>query len=445
MSQLRHGSGEVLGAVADLGVLVPLAAALILVNGLEPGPVFLAAGGLVLVSGLVFRIPFPVQPLKALTAVAVAERLSPDVIHAAGVEIGVLLLLLSVGGVADRIARVFTKPVVRALQHGVGVLLIVSALRLVGDPPPVFRATLPSAWPAVLAAAAFAVMVWTTRGGRYGICIAVLTAGVISAWAAAGPDLRTPSLTLPSASVPSASALVTAFFLLVVPQIPLTFGNAVVAVSDLAHEYLGDAARRVTAARVCLSSGLANIASALTGGMPMCHGAGGLTAHVQLGARTAGMNVLLGSTLAVLGAFFASDILVILGLLPTWGLAAFLGYAGLRHAVLVRDLHGGALTMAIGTGLAGALLGNLAVTAAAALLIEQARRVMARPGASPTAPALRGLGQRKRRLPPPRGGRQLHPFNPLHPPETSPAWGDDPGGESVPGAERVSADPGRQE
>ncbi len=381
MSRLRYVSGDAAGAVADLGVLVPLAAALILVNGLDPGAVFLAAGGLVLASGLIFRIPFPVQPLKALAAVAVAERLSPDVIHAAGVEIGALLLLLSVGRVADRVARVFTKPVVRALQLGVGVLLIFTAVRLVTDPPPVFRGTLPSAWPPVLAVAAFAIVVWTARVGRHGVSFGVLTAGVISAWAVVSPDLRAPSMTMPSASMPSASSFVTAFFLLVVPQIPLTFGNAVVAVRELAHEYFGGAARRVTASRVCLSCGLGNILSALVGGMPMCHGAGGLTAHVRLGARTAAMNVLLGSTLAALGAFFASDILAILGLLPVWGLAAFLGYAGLRHAALVGDLRGGALTLAVGAGLTGAVVGNLAVTAAAALLIEHGRRITTRLGA----------------------------------------------------------------
>ncbi|MGH2546258.1 MAG: putative sulfate/molybdate transporter, partial [Actinomycetota bacterium] len=98
--RFRIGPGEATGAVADLGVLVPLAGSLILVNGLDPGAVLIGAGLLVVAAGLVFRVPFPVQPLKALTAVAVAERLSPDVIHAAGLEIGLFLLLLSVGRVA---------------------------------------------------------------------------------------------------------------------------------------------------------------------------------------------------------------------------------------------------------------------------------------------------------------------------------------------------------
>src|SRR5438093_7367268 len=98
--RFRVGLGEASGSVADLGVLVPLAAALILVNHLDAGAVLLGAGLLVVASGLFFRIPFPVQPLKALTAVAVAEQLAPGVIHAAGLEIAAFLVLLSIKGVA---------------------------------------------------------------------------------------------------------------------------------------------------------------------------------------------------------------------------------------------------------------------------------------------------------------------------------------------------------
>ena len=67
-----------------------------------------------------FQDPFPVQPLKALTAVAIARELSPDVIHAAGLELAAFLLVLSIGHVADVVARVFVKPVIRALQLGSG-------------------------------------------------------------------------------------------------------------------------------------------------------------------------------------------------------------------------------------------------------------------------------------------------------------------------------------
>jgi SulP family sulfate permease len=129
----------------------------------------------------------------------------------------------------------------------------------------------------------------------------------------------------------------------------------------------------VTPSRICLSAGVGNAVSGLLGGLPMCHGAGGLTAHVRLGARTAGMNVLLGSGFLVLGLFFADHVPLLLGLLPVWGLAAFLAYAGLRHAWLVSDLGSFDLAVAVLAGAVGAWLGNLAVTAAAALIAVHGR------------------------------------------------------------------------
>jgi sulfate permease, SulP family len=374
--------GEATGALADLGVLVPLAAALILVNGLDAGPVLLCAGLLVLGSGTLFRVPFPVQPLKALTAVAVASGVSPGVIHAAGLEIAAFLLLLSAGRVADVVARLFTKPVVRALQFGVGVLLVIAAVNLVLAPPEVFRGTPPSPWPVILAGAALPAVWWMATRGRYGWALALLGVGVVAAWLVARPDLGGPSLTLPSISVPEAGDFGAAFLLLVVPQLPLTFGNAVVAVTDLSHDYFGPAARRVTPTRVCLSCGVGNVVSGVLGGMPMCHGAGGLTAHVRLGARTAGMNLLLGGAFVVLGLFFAPQVPVILGLLPVWALAGFLAYAGARHALLVADLRGAALVLAVVAGAIGAAVGNLAITAAAALAADHGTRVARRRSAA---------------------------------------------------------------
>jgi SulP family sulfate permease len=373
--RFRIGPGEATGAVADLGVLVPLAGSLILVNGLDPGAVLIGAGLLTLAAGLVFGVPFPVQPLKALTAVAVAERLSPDVIHAAGLEIGLFLLLLSMGRVADLLARLFTTPVVRALQFGVGVLLVIAAVRLVADPPAVFLGTPEPPWPLLLAAASFVAVGLAAARGRYPVALALLAAGVAVTWLTARAELSGPSFALPEVGLPPAAAFGSAFVLLVIPQLPLTFGNAVVAVTDVARRSFGPAAGRVTPATVCLSCGVGNVVAGMIGGMPMCHGAGGLTAHVRLGARRAGMNLLLGGTLLVLGVFFAPQVPVLLGLLPVWVLAAFLAYAGLRHGLLVADLRGGALALAVGAGLAGAITGNLAITAGAGLLVEHGRRL----------------------------------------------------------------------
>ena len=115
--------------------------------------------------------------------------------------------------------------------------------------------------------------------------------------------------------------------------------------------------------------------SGLVGGMPMCHGAGGLTAHFKLGARTAGMNIVLGGTLVAAGLLFGPQVPVLLGLLPVWALAGFLAYAGIRHASLVRDLRGVSLAIALACGILGAAMGNLAITAGLALLADHGLRL----------------------------------------------------------------------
>jgi len=374
----RPAAGDASGAVADLGVFVPLAAALVLVNGLHPGPVLLLAGLLSLSAGLAFGIPFPVQPLKALTALAVAQQLSPEVIHAAGLQIGLLLVVLMATGVADRLARLFTPPVIRSLQLAVGLLLMLSAYRLAVSPPELFAFRPDAPWSLALAAVAL-VGVAVAAHRRWHAVAALLVALSVTVTAlAAGPAFGGLALHVPDLALPPLSVWPTAFLTLVVPQLPLTYGNAVVGVSALAREHFPHALR-VTPGRVALSCGLGNTASALLGGMPMCHGSSGLSAHVRLGARTAAMNVLLGGSLVVLGLAFADSVLVLFSLLPVWALAGFLAYAGLRHALLVLDQRGLRLVVAVAAAAAGMLTGNLAWTTGIALLADIALRRRRRP------------------------------------------------------------------
>lgn len=369
----RPSLGDVSGALADLGTLVPLLAALVVVNGLEPGPALVVAGALVVAAGLVFRIPFPVQPLKALTAIAVARALDPGVIHAAGLQIGAVFLLLSATGLADRLARWFTLPVIRALQFGVGVLLVRSALRLTADPPPLFAAAPSPGWSLALSGVALAAVALAAWRRWHLAVLGLFAAGVVAGWVAATPHLGEVAVRVPTVEVPAAADFPTAFALLVVPQVPLTFGNAVVGVSHLAREVFGERARRVTPGRVAFTCGLGNVVAGSLGGVPLCHGSSGFSAHVRLGARTAAMNLGLGTALATLGLVFSRQVVALFAVLPVWVLGAFLAYAGLRHAGLVLDLRGRALAVALAAGGAGVVTENLAVTTALALLVEHAR------------------------------------------------------------------------
>ena len=129
-----------------------------------------------------------------------------------------------------------------------------------------------------------------------------------------------------------------AALLLVLPQIPMTLGNAVIAYADLSEEYFGKDSKRVTYRSACVSMALANFGSFLLGGMPLCHGAGGLAAHYRFGARTAGSNVMIGVIFVALAIFLGRHCLAIVYLLPLSVLGILLLFAGGELALTILDL-----------------------------------------------------------------------------------------------------------
>jgi SulP family sulfate permease len=126
---------------------------------------------------------------------------------------------------------------------------------------------------------------------------------------------------------------------LVLPQIPMTIGNAIISNTDIMHEYFGDRARRATYRSVANSQGLADIISFFLGGIPMCHGAGGMAAHYRFGARTAGSNLIIGGIFVLLALVFGENIVAILKLLPFSLLGVLLVFAGLQLALMIQDLQ----------------------------------------------------------------------------------------------------------
>src|SRR5919106_191065 len=68
--------GEVGGAFGDLGTFLPHVLGAITVAGLAPVGVLLSFGAIYVASGLFYRVPIPVQPMKAVSAVLLTSGLS---------------------------------------------------------------------------------------------------------------------------------------------------------------------------------------------------------------------------------------------------------------------------------------------------------------------------------------------------------------------------------
>ena len=179
-----------------------------------------------------------------------------------------------------------------------------------------------------------------------------------------------------------AEVLLTALTVLVIPQLPLSFANSCLATADAARSYFGDKAAAVKPGRLATSLGSANIVAGAISGMPVCHGAGGLTAHYAFGARTAGAPLAMGAALLVLAIVFGGGLAAVLTAFPLPVLAALLAAAGVLHIGLARDLEGArawAIALLV-AGLGFAL--NLAVGLGAGLIAWWGPAVVRRTRAS---------------------------------------------------------------
>jgi sulfate permease, SulP family len=339
---------ELAGAVADVGVLVPIAVALIVSNGLSATAVLLPAGLLYIVAALTYGLPIPVQPLKAFGAIAIAKGLGADEIAAGALLMGVVFVLLGRLHLLDFAARAFPKALIRGVQLTVGLLFLKIAWGLVLDPPKSFSEhALPASWAVPLAA----IGVIAALGlRRYPVSLVLVLVGAVAMIALGGRDAEIGPSAITVSSLDWAT-IGTAFTVLVLPQLPLSFANSCLATADAARVYFDEKARAVRPGRLATSFGSANLLAGAIGGMPVCHGAGGLTAHVAFGARTGGAPLVMGISLLVLAIGFGAGLAALLTAFPLPILAALLATAGLLHIGLLRDLRqpwAWALALAVG-------------------------------------------------------------------------------------------------
>ena len=336
--ELRFGTREAAGAVADLGVLLPIAVALIVSNGLSATAVLLPAGLLYVAVAFAYGLPIPVQPLKAFGAIAIAKDLGSDEIAAGALLMGVIFIVLGRTGLIDLAARAFPKPLIRGVQITVGLLFLKIAWGLVSDPPASFDDMgLGTASALVLALAGLALLLALRKAA---ISLALVAIGTGIMLAQAGGELAPgPSpLTVPDFD---ADVLLTALTVLVIPQLPLSFANSCLATADAARSYFGERASGVRPGRLATTFGSANMLAGAISGMPVCHGAGGLTAHHAFGARTGGAPLAMGIALLLLAVAAGSGLAAVLTAFPLPILAALLAAAGVLHLGLARDLEGG--------------------------------------------------------------------------------------------------------
>jgi len=373
---LRFTARELAGGLGDLGTFLPIAVALAAAARMDLAAIFLFAGLMNIATGLLFRLPVPVQPMKAVAAVAIAEGLTSGEVAAAGLGVAAVVTALALSGGVDWISRVVPRPVIRGVQAGVGAKLALKGLAWTGALP---LTGLDSALTAVIVALTIA-----TLGRRLPVILPLFLAGLGLAAATAPIDgaalFAVPAVQL---HLPAGQEWATGLARGSLPQLPLTLLNSVLAVCALSGDLFPG--RAIPTRTMALSVGLMNLLCAPFGAMPMCHGAGGLAAQHRFGARTGGSVVMLGAGKIVLALALGAALLPLAQAFPRSILAPTLLFAGLTLMQPARDslrTRRGAAVMLTTAGaivLAGALEGFLAGCAVAAALAAVGQLRKAKP------------------------------------------------------------------
>lgn len=336
---------ELAGSMGDFGTLFPLAVGLIVVNGLNPAGLFIMLGLTNIITGLVYRLPMPVEPKKVVSVAAIAQQWPASLVYASGLGLGLTWFILAFTGWLHKIVAWTPLFVVRGIQLALAVLLTWEGLKMMRPEP----------WLGALAV----IIVVVLRQNRYAPAALVLMAlGVgIMAWRGGLQSLEV-AITLPPLTPPRLEDVWTAMLLAGFAQIPLSLTNAVIATAALIRDYFPD--KPVSERRLMINMGFMNIIPAFFGGMPMCHGAGGLAGQYYFGARTGGTNILEGLIEISLGLFLGRSLDTLLAAFPMPLVGGMMFLVGLEMLKMIKGLQGWGLRLAIVTALVSAVT-NMAV------------------------------------------------------------------------------------
>jgi hypothetical protein len=322
---------ELAGAFGDIGTDLPLILGMVAINHLDPASVFIMFGVFQIFNGLRYGIPMPVQPLKAIAAIMIATKPDVSLLFGSGLSLGLMMLFLNVTGLVSKVDRWMPKGVVRGIQAGLGFSLMTIAVGYVQKDGL-------AGW--VLAAAGVAFVLAMSRRGGFPTALVLVLAGALYA-AFLGIDLGTISagvgIHLPHFQVPTLDAVAQGTLLLSLQQLPLSIANSVIATSLLVSD-LFPSRRDITSKSISATYAGMNLIAPFFGGIPVCHGCGGLAGHYRFGARTGGSVIIYGSIYVIIGLFFASVVNELLKIFPFSVLGVILLFEGLTLLLLLKKV-----------------------------------------------------------------------------------------------------------
>src|SRR5262249_3230087 len=287
-------------------------------------------GSSMILIGFYYRTPVPVQPMKAIGAIATTQAaqtatITAGSVYGATLVTGLIWLALGITGAARHVARLMNRPVMVGVILGLGLSFMFDGAKLMAE-----------SWLVSAVALLGTLAMLTNRKvpAMFVLLIAGLAISFIrdpllfAALGSVRPELNWPVFGLGNVSW---HELLIGTMFLAVPQVPLTLGNAVLAITEENNRLFPE--RGTTERQITMTTGLMNVGASFFGGVPMCHGAGGMAGHVAFGARTGGAAVMLGALLLIGAIFFGNSVGLLFGLVPAEVLGVILFLAGSQLAL----------------------------------------------------------------------------------------------------------------
>lgn len=309
----RQPLTEISGSFGDIGTLLPIIIALTQIQAISLSSTLVFSGLANILTGLFFGIPLPVQPMKAIAAVALAQNFTQTEIASAGIFVAAAIGFLSLTGLIHWFTNRIPIPVIKGIQVGTGLSLTISAGSLYPH----------STTNAVILLLAFLLLLATSPIRRIPYALLLILLGTISVLSTSHFPSSPPAIWHPQPSIPSPHSFTKGILTAGIGQLPLTLLNSVIAVSFLAHD-LFPTLSTPSPTSLGLSVVGINLVACWYGAMPVCHGSGGLAAQYRFGARSGASIVFLGLLKLLLG-LFASEV----------ALAVFNGFPKVLLCVLV--------------------------------------------------------------------------------------------------------------
>ncbi|XP_045821834.1 molybdate transporter 1-like [Trifolium pratense] len=382
----RSKWAEINGAMGDLGTYIPIVLALTLAKDLNLGTTLIFNGIYNIITGVIYGIPMPVQPMKSIAAQALSDKdFGIPEIMTAGILTGGTLFILGITGLMQLVYKIIPLSVVRGIQLAQGLSFALTAVKYVRKVQdlPKSKSLGQRPWFGLdglvlaIVCACFIVIVNGAGEKNRGCCGDPQSDNLDGQTQKSDNEsgrkskmnrLRKIVFSLPSALLvfvlgivlvfirkheviheikfgPSSIEVVKftkhawkkGFIKGAIPQLPLSVLNSVIAVCKLSTDLFPEKEFSVTS--ISVTVGLMNLVGSWFGAMPTCHGAGGLAGQYKFGGRSGGCVALLGVAKLVLGLVLGTSLAHILKMFPVGILGVLLLFAGIELAMCARDMN----------------------------------------------------------------------------------------------------------